>query len=790
MRSQLYSWLKFLIGWPFILLAFYFIFKTLYDQAPTLLSSIHQVNIPLLCLGIVCFIIFYFVRGYIWQQILERYNYKLSFRKSCYLWCVSEFKRYIPGSIWAFMGRAFQFEKEKVEKKDVARGLIIEAEVFVMGCVVVSLLALPILVPSFLHPYLIWFNLLGLLLVLGYCNAQKVVVLFPKKIQKVIAFLLPTFSFYDMLSLVITSSVALFFFGLGNYFVITAITYLDLQSIFSLIGVFVLAFLAGYLSIITPAGLGVREGIMILTLTKLIPSGLAALAAVFSRILLIISELLFMLLSFLWYKSEFSWLRRLEKRIVQYPQMALVSIAASIYAIYFSTVSFLRYDNYYTGRFDLGNMAQTVWNTYHGNLFLLTDPNGTELISRLAFHADFILVLLAPFYFFWESPKMLLLIQTVVLAAGAIFVYKITSHVLKHKNLAVVFSLVFLLNPSMQFTNLYDFHAVTLVTTFFLAAFYFFLKKRYSLLVLFLILAALCKEQIWLTVALFGVLVFLFHRQRIIGSLVFGVGLVMFYFLMWHAIPQSLGGQHFALGYLSDFGSSPTEIVKGILFSPDKIIGTLLEADRMKYLTQLFAPIGYLSILFPFFLIFAGPDLLINTLSNNPNFYQIFYQYTATITPFLFLCAIYGVWILKKLIIRYSSFSMLRIISKYFALILAVYLLSMAVRGAYLYGPLPGAVDKNTAMILKPLENKEAINAFIETIPPNHKVAASNDVGSHLSHRDIVYTIPVGVDRADMVVMLLYDPKAREMQEVLKKDSKFRKTTDFGNFVVFERVKK
>src|SRR3989344_2029047 len=104
-----------------------------------------------------------------------------------------------------------------------------------------------------------------------------------------------------------------------------------------------------------------------------------------------------------------------------------LGIFALTYFIYFTTASFLRYTNYYTGRFDLGIMAQTVWNTLHGNFFIMTNPNGSEEVSRLAFHADFILILLSPFYFIWEAPRMLLLIQTFVLSLGGIFVYLIAN---------------------------------------------------------------------------------------------------------------------------------------------------------------------------------------------------------------------------------------------------------------------------------------------------------------------------------------------------------------------------
>src|SRR5207253_1994394 len=118
-------------------------------------------------------------------------------------------------------------------------------------------------------------------------------------------------------------------------------------------------------------------------------------------------------------------------------------------------------------------------------------------------------------------------------------------------------------------------------------------KKRYTLFLLFAILGALCKEELWLIVAIFGLLVFFAHKKRLFGSLLF-IGCVgMFYFLFWYAIPQTLGSQHFALAYLSDFGDSPTKVLKSILLSPNKIFQTMLEPSQISYLTQLFQPVGY-----------------------------------------------------------------------------------------------------------------------------------------------------------------------------------------------------
>ena len=73
-------------------------------------------------------------------------------------------------------------------------------------------------------------------------------------------------------------------------------------------------------------------------------------------------------------------------------------------------------------------MEQAVWNTINGRIFLFTNPDGIAPISRLAFHADFILILLCTVLFRLGTRQSLLLIQTVVLAFGAIYVYLISNN--------------------------------------------------------------------------------------------------------------------------------------------------------------------------------------------------------------------------------------------------------------------------------------------------------------------------------------------------------------------------
>ncbi len=805
------SFLKFLIGWPLTIVAFFFIVKLIAPQSATLLSSIAKVQPALFIYGIMSFVLFYFLRSYIWYRLLKNNGDGISFKQSCYLWAASELKRYAPGNIWSFLGRTVLFSERGVKKKDIAKSLIIEAELFVLGCLSVSVLSLPFITPSFSFSSPIGVATLSLLtlvlLIFTFSrHSGRVPSSLARMTAKIFAFLLPPYSPKENFTLISLSSLALIFFGLGNYFIIGSLIPLHPQMIWELTGFFVLSFLAGYLSILTPAGFGVREGIVIYGLSKITTVTLSSFAALFSRLILILSELIFILLAYFWHHAKNKTLLQTEQWIANHKHEVFVLFLMLIYTIYFTTVSFLRYENFYTGRFDLGNMVQTVWNTMHGSIFTLTNPNGTETISRLAFHADFILILLAPFYALWPDPKMLLLIQTIVLAGGAFFVYLISKHVLKNKNISLAFAFAYLINPAIQWTNLYDFHPVTLATTFLLATYYFYLKKKYRFFILFAILAALCKEHLWLIIALFGGLLIIRQKKFLLGAAVSLLSISMFYFLIWHAIPGNLGSQHFALSYYSDFGESPTSVVKSIILSPQKILALVFEESRFNYLIQLFSPLGYLSLLAPFFLIFAGPDFIVNLLSNNAQLHQIFYQYTATITPFLFIAAIWGMWTILHLVdqnyqitnkfkllntkrfgFNFLNFEFKNVVS----LILISYLLASSLSAAYQFGPLPGSRQPSLDMLIKPIANKAYIENYLSQFPSDYSIAASNNIGSHLSQRENIYVVPLVIDKSDLIILLLTDPWTfktdTELVKKLKADNYHKLIIEKDRFFVFSK---
>lgn len=777
MKKKLFNIIKYLVGWPISIISIIFLLKFI----PGLLEQILKIralNVPILILSIVFFEIYFLLRGLIWQQILKGKGYEVSLKNLLFLWGFSELKRYVPGNIWAFLGRMVSFNSLGIKNRDVFASLLIEGEFIVLSCLLISLLSLNFLFTILPLPnFKFW--LITQPLIFSLVLVVTAIFIFGSKLLKK-RFM--TFAPMENLRILSISVLAFLSFGIAYYFAGASLTFLNPHYFLNFAGFFVLALLIGYLSIITPMGLGVREGAIILVLSKITPLSIAAFVAFFSRILFIFSEIIFLIFSWFFYKAKNKILLRFFKLISNHKQETLLFIFILFYFVYFTTASFLRYDAFFTGRFDLGNMDQTVWNTIHGRIFQLTNPNGTDIISRLAFHADFLLILISPFYWIWNNPKMLLLIQTLVVSTGGLFVYLISKDVLKNRNISLVISIAFLLNPALEHANLYDFHPVVLATTFLLASFYFMKGRKYILMLIFLFLSGTSKENIWAIVSLFGLYLTFFERKKILGLIIFLCSILIFFILVWIVIPKAAGTQHFALSYYSDFGDSPTKIIKNIITSPIKTVSVMFQHDQLIYLLQLFQPLGFLPVLAPIFLIFSFPSLLIDLLSNNSQLHRIYYQYSASITPFLFIGTIYAVSYLRR---RIRSFPL----AFYSTFILISTLIS-----AYSFGPIIGSKNPNIAMFTEDLANNNLIDRFLQRIPKRYAVAATNEVGSHISHRQKIYTLPLGLDKADVIAFYSnesFDTQAQKsnkkiINKLLNDDNYFLVYKD-SQFVIFKK---
>ena len=205
---------------------------------------------------------------------------------------------------------------------------------------------------------------------------------------------------------------------------------------------------------------------------------------------------------------------------------ALLSLAVCAFAAGMSALAVLQQQAFETGRFDVGNLTQAVWSTAHGRFLEMTDLQGRQF-SRLGAHFDPLVALLAPLWWLWPSPDMLLVVQGVGVALGAVPVFLLARKHLGGEWSGLGFALVYLLYPPTQWLVVDDFHPVALATPLLLGAIWFLDEDRLLPFALCAGAACLTKEQVGLVVAMLGIWHAFAHGRRRAGLVIFAAGAIV-----------------------------------------------------------------------------------------------------------------------------------------------------------------------------------------------------------------------------------------------------------------------
>jgi len=421
--------------------------------------------------------------------------------------------------------------------------------------------------------------------------------------------------------------------------------------------------------------------------------------------------------------------------------LIIVLALTVLWAAYFSWFTIGRHAKTNSARFDLGNMEQVIWNTSQGRFFTMTDPYGTTQVSRLSFHADFFLLALVPFYAVIPRTETLLLLQVLAVVSGAVAVWLIAKKWFSSPWWGVGWVVVYLINPGLQWSVIFDLHAITFAVPLILWTLWAALNKRWILMVVLGLLVAITKEQSALLLIPFVVWLWKPHRQL---ALIWLAGI-----LAWTAIillvvlplsqPQSVNHQEI---YQTPFGSTAIEIIKSSVSHPLTFIKTGLAKQNLIYGWQLSAPYGLLNWASPWTL-GAGPDYLINALSLKPAQHLIYSHYTSGLTPWLIIGAMASaVWIIKRWPRRLIIGG------------LGSWIIIWAGVSAWAFGPLPGAKHDHTKVVRWRNVYAASIMEWAKIIPPSARISVTNNVGSHFARREYLYSFPLGVEPAEYIVVL------------------------------------
>jgi uncharacterized membrane protein len=390
----------------------------------------------------------------------------------------------------------------------------------------------------------------------------------------------------------------------------------------------------------------------------------------------------------------------------------------AVFAAGFGGLAVQEHRAFETGRFDLGNMVQAVWSTAHGRPLDVTELDGDQ-INRLGAHVDPILAGFAPLWWLWPSPAMLLLVQAVAVALGALPVFLLARKHLRSERTGSLFALAYLVYAPVLWLPLDEFHPVALACPLLLFAVWYLDEERVATALPFLGLAVLTKEEIPLVVAALGAWYALARGQRLVGGALTVAGVALGAFYLAIVIP------HFREGDAPTFydrydavGGSPSGIVETALTDPLVVIRAVTEARDLEYLLQLALPLAGAFLAAPLMLLPALPELAANLLSEVSTQTSIEFHYTAPIAPFLVAGTILGA-------------------ARFPRLAPAVLIASLA--GAVFLGPLwAGELGPDRVS-----DHDRIAKRAVGLVPSGAPVSSTNGLGAHLSARRRVFSFPV-----------------------------------------------
>ena len=464
---------------------------------------------------------------------------------------------------------------------------------------------------------------------------------------------------------------------------------------------------------------------------------------------------------------------------------AFLAVAVIGYGIYFSSLSIARHNSFNSRGCDLGTFDQVMWNSLRGRFrstlmlpimreYYILDhresplqhwrPNSPRTEgSRLAIHADFILVLLLPFYALWQDPRMLLIIQSVALASAALPLYLIARKKTQDEVFSSLLAAAYLLFPALHGVNMFDFHPLAMSLPLLLWALYFLEAERWIGFSVMLALSFLTGEQVPLTGIGIGAYI-LFGKRRWRTGVAVMFSSAVYYFVATSLVIRAAGGEaaYYQYSDMTSWAPGALGMLGTVLLNPFYALRYMFQLKKVLFLLHMLGPLFFLPLLSGWGLLVLAPSLALALLTWYGDQFDTRFHYTAVNIAAVFFLSACAAGVIRSRLQRVDSKRLIRAMAA--SSLIASLTLSclfdeyglMSKRSGHSW---PGQSSRT-----------EAAQRLIELIPSNAAVSAGSNMGAHLSHRRKIYHFPI-INDAEYIIIDSSEkgwPLVHEQQEAIR----------------------
>lgn len=274
-----------------VFLIFFFILRYLYLNINSFDFSNIAFKFNYLLLSITIYIFYLILNAIIWYVITRQNNCEITLFETVKLRIYSDFGKYIPGKVFTYGILLYGYGQKNISKKKIAVCSFLELILSILSAIIISLISISSTDLKELNNYKF-----VLLILVFFC----IIIIHPKVLQNIANFFLKklhkepienTSTYRNSITILIFYIINWLVFGLALYFFINSFYDFPFKFFLYSTGAFTMAGIIGLLAVFAPAGLGVREGIIIIVLSYIIPAPIASIISLSSRIWLTFCEL-------------------------------------------------------------------------------------------------------------------------------------------------------------------------------------------------------------------------------------------------------------------------------------------------------------------------------------------------------------------------------------------------------------------------------------------------------------------------------------------------------------------
>ncbi len=285
-------------GWLLAVAILYFLGRTLLDSWTQVAASgfKFQLNPPLLVISLLMLVV---GRGFAveaWRRILMALGHHITFRFAFYTWFISNLTRYIPGNIWQVATMMVMVERQGVTKLNA---LLSQAVYTAIALSVTALYGITLLPIAQEYLPIAAFLFIALIITFALPPVWRLILILAARATRILrrnvvaeAPAMPTITFWQGLIPPTCSFLMWTINGIAFYLFVRSITDVPVEALPQFMAMNAAAYFVGYVSFITPSGMGFREASLAFMLAPYFPAPVAIAIAFLTRIWSTVGEML------------------------------------------------------------------------------------------------------------------------------------------------------------------------------------------------------------------------------------------------------------------------------------------------------------------------------------------------------------------------------------------------------------------------------------------------------------------------------------------------------------------